>query len=144
MFAALRRPLALPVASTSRLPVVVARRPQLAARRFLATTLPRRSSSDEGEFPPATPDRAEDDVDVCIVGAGPAGLCAAIRLKQLELANPGAEERRVIVLEKGAEVGSHILSGAVIETKALDELLPNWKELGAPVRSLALDLPVDR
>lgn len=132
MWSALRRPLALPVASTSRLPVV-ARHRLFVARRFLASSLPR-LSEEGGEFPPATPDRAEDDVDICIVGAGPAGLCAAIRLKQLEAANPGGEERRVIVLEKGAEVGSHILSGAVIETKALDELLPNWKELGAPVR----------
>lgn len=125
MWSALRRP--LPVAA--RLPT----RP-VPARRFLASTLPR-LSSEGGEFPPASPERAEDEVDVCIVGAGPAGLCAAIRLKQLEQANPGAEERRVIVLEKGAEVGSHVLSGAVIETKALDELLPNWKELGAPVRA---------
>jgi len=69
--------------------------------------------------------------DVLIVGAGPSGLSAAIRLKQLAQ----AEEKplSVCVLEKGAEVGSHILSGAVIETKALDELLPDWKKLDAPV-----------
>lgn len=124
--ALLRRPVSL----ASRSPSTVAAR--LPALRFLRSTLPR-LAEEQGEFPPANPERAEDEVDVCIVGAGPAGLCAAIRLKQLEQA-AGGEEKRVIVLEKGAEVGSHILSGAVIETKALDELLPNWKELGAPVR----------
>ncbi|TIB67279.1 hypothetical protein E3P77_01700 [Wallemia ichthyophaga] len=76
-------------------------------------------------------DRAQDECDVCIVGAGPAGLSAAIKLKQLN------ENLRVVILEKGAEVGSHILSGAVIEPKALDELLPNWKQLGAPLNQPA-------
>jgi len=61
-------------------------------------------------------------VDVVIVGAGPAGLAAAIRLKQLDAA------LEVVVLEKGAEVGAHILSGAVIDPRALDELLPDWRE----------------
>ncbi|MBS0271360.1 MAG: electron transfer flavoprotein-ubiquinone oxidoreductase [Proteobacteria bacterium] len=65
--------------------------------------------------------------DVVIVGAGPAGLGAAIRLKQL---NPTIT---VCILEKGAEVGSHILSGAVIEPRALEELFPDWKERGAPL-----------
>ncbi|CED83652.1 electron-transferring-flavoprotein dehydrogenase [Phaffia rhodozyma] len=88
------------------------------------------------EFPPHDVERVEEEVDVCIVGAGPAGLCAAIRLKQLEQEH-GGEEKRIVVLEKGAEAGSHILSGAVIETKALDELLPNWKELGAPLNQPA-------
>jgi electron-transferring-flavoprotein dehydrogenase len=71
--------------------------------------------------------------DVVIVGAGPAGLAAAIRLKQL------AAERRteigVCVLEKGSEVGAHILSGAVMDPRALDELVPDWKALGAPLRT---------
>ena len=61
-------------------------------------------------------------VDVVIVGAGPAGLAAAIRLKQLN------DALEVVVLEKGSEVGAHILSGAVIDPKALDELLPEWRE----------------
>ncbi len=61
--------------------------------------------------------------DVVIVGAGPAGLSTAIKLKQLE------PKLNVCILEKGSEVGAHILSGNVFETKALDELLPKWKEL---------------
>ncbi|GAA5838848.1 hypothetical protein JCM3766R1_004227 [Sporobolomyces carnicolor] len=81
-------------------------------------------------------ERVTDEVDVCIVGAGPAGLSAAIRLMQH--AQKDGRELRVVVLEKGAEVGAHILSGAVIETRALDELLPDWKELGAPLNQPAL------
>lgn len=69
--------------------------------------------------------------DVVIVGAGPAGLSAAIRLKQLA-AEAGAE-LAVCVLEKGSEVGAHILSGAVIDPIALDELLPDWREDGCPL-----------
>ncbi len=69
--------------------------------------------------------------DVVIVGAGPAGLAAAIRLKQL--ANAAGSEIGVCVLEKGSEVGAHILSGAVIDPKALDELLPDWRETGCPL-----------
>ncbi len=69
------------------------------------------------------------EFDIVIVGAGPAGLSAAIRLKQLD------ENLEIVVLEKGSEVGAHILSGAVFETRALDELLPNWQELGAPVKT---------
>ncbi|HEY9578999.1 MAG TPA: electron transfer flavoprotein-ubiquinone oxidoreductase [Rhizorhapis sp.] len=69
--------------------------------------------------------------DVVIVGAGPAGLSAAIRLKQL--ANEAGQEVSVCVLEKGSEVGAHILSGAVVDPKALDELLPDWRTLGCPM-----------
>ena len=68
--------------------------------------------------------------DVVIVGAGPAGLAAAIRLKQLADEACGAER---VHLEKGSEVGAHILSGAVVDPRALDELLPNWKELDSPL-----------
>ena len=68
------------------------------------------------------------EYDVVIVGAGPSGLSTAIKLKQMD------KDLNICILEKGAEVGSHILSGNVFETKALDELLPNWKEDGAPVK----------
>ena len=80
-------------------------------------------------------EREAMEFDVVIVGAGPAGLAAAIRLKQL--AAEAEEEIAVCVLEKGSEVGAHILSGAVLETQALDELLPDWKERGAPLNTPA-------
>ena len=69
--------------------------------------------------------------DVVIVGAGPAGLAAAIRLKQL--ANEAGRELGVCVLEKGSEVGAHILSGAVVDPIALNELIPDWKDLDSPL-----------
>ena len=76
--------------------------------------------------------------DVLIVGAGPAGLAAAIKLKQL--AEKSGRDISVCVVEKGSEVGAHILSGAVIDPKALSELLPDWQAQGAPlVRSVAED-----
>ncbi|MEQ8652183.1 MAG: electron transfer flavoprotein-ubiquinone oxidoreductase [Kiloniellales bacterium] len=71
------------------------------------------------------------EYDLVIVGAGPAGLGAAIRAKQV--AEEKGQEVSVCVLEKGSEVGAHILSGAVLEPRALDELIPDWKEKGAPV-----------
>ncbi|MDX8358454.1 electron transfer flavoprotein-ubiquinone oxidoreductase [Sphingopyxis terrae] len=75
--------------------------------------------------------------DVVIVGAGPAGLSAAIRLKQL--ANEAGSELSVCVLEKGSEVGAHILSGAVIDPKSLDELLPEWRDQGCPLAEVPVN-----
>ncbi len=77
------------------------------------------------------------EVDVLIVGAGPSGLSAAIRLMQL--AERASTELSVCVIEKGSEVGAHIMSGAVMEPRAMDELFPDWKELGAP-----LNVPVTK
>jgi electron-transferring-flavoprotein dehydrogenase len=76
-------------------------------------------------------DREAMEYDVVIVGGGPSGLSAAIRLKQLAAENN--KEISVCVLEKGGEIGAHILSGAVIDPTALNELIPNWKERGAPI-----------
>src|SRR5580704_17039919 len=90
--------------------------------------------------------------DVVIVGAGPEGLSAAIRLKQLAVG--AGREVSVCVLEKGSEIGAHIISGAVLDPSGLSALIPDWKEKGAPVetevkddqfyfftKSLALRLP---
>jgi len=78
-------------------------------------------------------ERVADEVDVCIVGGGPAGMTAACRLMQLAQQND--QELRVCLVEKSAEIGGHILSGACIETKALEELFPDWKERGAPLHT---------
>jgi electron-transferring-flavoprotein dehydrogenase len=85
----------------------------------------------------AVSERESMPYDVVIVGAGPAGLSAAIRLKQM--ANEAGSELSVCILEKGSEVGAHILSGAVIDPKALDELLPEWRDQGCPLAEVPVN-----
>jgi len=80
-----------------------------------------------------TGERERMEFDCVVVGAGPAGLAAAIRLKQLQ------PDLSVCVLEKGSEVGAHILSGAVFEPRALNELIPDWKDKGAPLTTAVKD-----
>src|SRR5919202_1174496 len=86
------------------------------------------SAADEG-----LPERESMEFDVVVVGAGPSGLAAAIRLKQL--AAERGEEISVVVIEKGSEVGAHILSGAVIDPIAINRLIPDWRNSDAPIRT---------
>lgn len=102
-------------------------------RRSLTTGQRRRFASVDEDFDPKTIERESDEVDVCIVGGGPAGLSAAIRLKQI--ANEaGNEDFRVILLEKAGEIGDHIVSGNVVEPSALNELIPDWNSPDNPNR----------
>lgn len=101
-------------------------------RAFTASAL-RKLATPDDSFNPNDIERESDQVDVCIVGGGPAGLSAAIRLKQL--ANEaGNEDFRVLLLEKAGELGDHIVSGNVVEPSALNELLPDWNDENNPNR----------
>ncbi|KAK3679455.1 hypothetical protein LTR78_001016 [Recurvomyces mirabilis] len=102
-------------------------------RRALSSTARRTFASVDDTFDPASIERESDEVDVCIVGGGPAGLSAAIKLKQL--ANEaGNEDFRVLLLEKAGELGDHIVSGNVVEPSALNELIPDWNSEDNPNR----------
>ena len=107
----------------------------LAAGRQMHASAQSLASSGDGNDDVLNGPRESMDYDVVIVGAGPAGLAAGIQLRQ-RAAQTG-KELSVCIVEKGSEVGAHILSGNVFETRALDALLPDWKERGAP-----LDTPV--
>lgn len=102
-------------------------------RRALSSTTRRKFADVEDHLNPLKQERESDEVDICIVGGGPAGLSAAIKLKQLAN-DAGNEDFRVLLLEKAGELGDHIVSGNVIEPSALDELLPDWRSEDNPNR----------
>ncbi|KAK2590374.1 hypothetical protein QQS21_011950 [Conoideocrella luteorostrata] len=105
----------------------------LAGMRAFSTSRQVRTNDGAESFDPASLERESDEVDVCIVGGGPAGLSAAIRLKQL--ANEaGNEDFRILVLEKAGDMGAHILSGAVIQPSSINELIPDWLDESNPNR----------
>ncbi|KAJ5683335.1 hypothetical protein N7462_006500 [Penicillium macrosclerotiorum] len=101
--------------------------------RAFSQSAARRLTDEGGNFDPRTLERESDEVDVCIVGGGPAGLAAAIRLKQLAI-DAGNDEFRVILLEKAGELGAHIVSGNVLQPTAMNELFPDWLAEDNPYR----------
>ncbi|RDA93919.1 hypothetical protein CP533_4549 [Ophiocordyceps camponoti-saundersi (nom. inval.)] len=94
-------------------------------RRYFSGGITRRQRQTTEDESSRAVERESDQVDVCIVGGGPAGMSAAIRLKQLA-GQAGRDDFRVLVLEKAGDVGAHILSGAVLQPSSVQELLPNW------------------
>lgn len=102
-------------------------------RRAFSSTPRRKFAEVEDHLNPLKQEREADEVDICIVGGGPAGLSAAIKLKQLAN-DAGNEDFRVLLLEKAGELGDHIVSGNVLEPSALDELIPDWRSEDNPNR----------
>ena len=107
------------------------------ARRAIRRTIPRAIQRAARIQPDPAMSRDSMEFDVVIVGAGPSGLAAAVRLRQLAIERES--ELSVCVVEKGSEVGAHVLSGAVLEPRALDELIPDWRERGAPLTTPAAE-----
>ena len=109
--------------------------PRAAKICFLSSKLRSRFFATDAVEDPRFAERFVDESDVVIVGAGPAGLSAAIRIKQR--AEKEGNDIRVVVVEKAGELGAHTLSGAVLEPRALNELLPDWKDRGVCSLDLA-------
>ena len=106
---------------------------QLSAAEIREESSPIAREDEQPMTTPELPAREAMEFDVVIVGAGPAGLAAAIRLKQL------APDKSVVVVEKGSEVGAHILSGAVIDPIGLDSLIPEWRSEDTPIKTAVTD-----
>ena len=130
--AAVRPTMATPLSRRAPQAWQAIRLPSACTRAFSTGRVLQMADAEES-FDPNSIERESDEVDVCIVGGGPAGLSAAIRLKQ-QANEAGNEDFRVLVLEKAGDMGAHILSGAVIQPTAIEELFPDWLDEENPNR----------